>query len=262
MRTLHYLKPVAGVMVGLGLAMRAVAGIPVIDGSNAMLNEITSGSTYAQMLQQIDEYKTQVKQYTTQLDQYRNMVQNTAKPIGEVWGQVQGTIDRVTEMTDTLSYYKQQAGDLDRYLAKFKDINYYKNSPCFNGGRCSDADREELFESQEIASQSQKQANDAVFKGIEEQQATIKRDSARLQELQSLANDADGQMKALGYANQLASQQANQLMQIRSLMITQQGAIAAQQQAAANKEAMQDAASRRLWTISKPDRSLDKGFTP
>jgi conjugal transfer/entry exclusion protein len=32
---------------------------------------------------------------------------------------------------DTLSYYKNELGSLDAYLSKFQDLDYYRNSPCF-----------------------------------------------------------------------------------------------------------------------------------
>jgi P-type conjugative transfer protein TrbJ len=69
----------------------------------------------------------------------------------------------------------------------------------------------------------------------------LKSDARQLERLQSAAQGANGQMQAIGFANQLASQQANQLLQIRGLLIAQQNAMAtrcrptpteAQQQAA------------------------------
>jgi P-type conjugative transfer protein TrbJ len=53
-------------------------------------------------------------------------------------------------------------------------------------------------------------------------------------------------MQAIGYANQLASQQANQLLQIRGLLIAQQNAMATKMQADADKEAQQQAAAAQL----------------
>lgn len=49
-------------------------------------------------------------------------------------------------------------------------------------------------------------------------------------------------MQAIGYANQLASQQANQLLQIRGLLVAQQNVIATRMQAEADLEAKQQAA--------------------
>jgi P-type conjugative transfer protein TrbJ len=63
-------------------------------------------------------------------------------------------------------------------------------------------------------------------------------DARQLQRLQAGAQGANGQMQAIGYANQLASQQANQLLQIRALLIAQQNIIATRYQAQADREAL------------------------
>lgn len=254
-------KPAIALLAGLGFTLQVQAGIPVIDGSNAILNEVTMTESIAQTLKQIEEYKTQYDQFLLQGDQYANMLQNT-KPPSYLWDNAQSTINQLIKTTDTLAYYKQQVGSLDAYLEKFQDLDYYKSSPCFTSAGCSDAERAQLDKVEELASQSRKKANDAVLQGLETQQKNLASDSARLKELQSTAGSAEGQMQALGVANQLASQQANQLLQLRSLLMAQQNALVTQQQAQANKEAMQDAASKRFWSISKPNRSLDEGFTP
>ncbi|MFZ1447153.1 MAG: conjugal transfer protein TrbJ, partial [Candidatus Dechloromonas phosphoritropha] len=53
-------------------------------------------------------------------------------------------------------------------------------------------------------------------------------------------------MQAIGYANQLASQQANQLLQIRGLLIAQQNAIVTRNQVLADREAQEAAAGEQL----------------
>ena len=85
-----------------------------------------------------------------------------------------------------------------------------------------------------------------MFKGLDRQQTNLTADAATLQRLQSAAQGAQGQMQAIGYANQLASQQANQLLQIRGLLIAQQNAMATKMQADADKEAQQAAAAAQL----------------
>lgn len=69
-----------------------------------------------------------------------------------------------------------------------------------------------------------------------------------IERLQSSAQGATGQMQAIGYANQLASHQANQLLQIRGLLIAQQNVLATRDQALADREAKQDAAAALLRT--------------
>jgi P-type conjugative transfer protein TrbJ len=115
---------------------------------------------------------------------------------------------------------------------------------------------------QQLASQSQTKANDALFRGLKDQQQNLKNDASTLQRLQSAAQGATGQMQAIGYANQLASQQANQLLQIRGLLIAQQNAVTTRMQAQADKEAQQAAAhatstESRIGTTGSPKNWLD-----
>lgn len=218
------------------LIMPAYAGIPVIDAGNLTQNTLAALENVMQTLKQIEEY-------STQLQQYENQLQNTLAPAAYIWDQAQSTINGLMNAVDTLNYYKNQVGSLDSYLGKFQDVSYYRNSPCFNGsGGCTAAEWAAMDENRRLASQSQKKANDALFRGLDRQQEALKNDAYTLEQLQSKAQDARGQMEAIGYANQLASQQANQLLQIRGLLIAQQNAIATRMQAQADKEAREAAA--------------------
>ncbi len=239
---LKFLAAKAALVVALaagGFSMPAHAGIPVIDGTNLSQNIMTAIESVAQTLKQIEQYRTQ-------LQQYENMLQNTTAPAAYIWDQAQSTIHGLMNATDTLNYYKQQLGSVDTYLSKFQDVNYYKSSPCFTSAGCSASEWAAMKSVQQLASQSQKKANDALFRGLDKQQTNLQSDAGTLQRLQSSAQGASGQMQALGYANQLASQQANQLLQIRGLLIAQQNAVATKMQADADKEAQQAAASVQL----------------
>lgn len=242
---------------GAGFARPAQAGIPVIDGSNLSQNIMTAIESVAQTLKQIEQYRTQ-------LQQYENMLQNTAAPAAYIWDRAQSTIGGLLQATDTLSYYKRQLGSLDSYLGKFQDVNYYKSSPCFSSAGCSQAEWAALKQAQQFGSASQKKANDAFFKGLELQQQNLHSDAQTLQRLQSAAQGAAGQMQAIGFANQLASNQANQLLQIRSLLLAQQNAVAARMQVDADREAQQAAAhmnstDARIQPTVNPKNWLDLG---
>ncbi|EDP8962409.1 P-type conjugative transfer protein TrbJ [Salmonella enterica subsp. enterica] len=217
----------------------AQAGIPVIDGTNLSQTTVTA-------IQQVAQVQKQIEQYRTQLQQYENMLQNTVAPAAYVWDQAQSTINGLMSAVDTLNYYKNQAGSIDAYLGKFKDVSYYKGSPCFSLSGCSESERKAMEENRRLASESQKKANDALFRGLDQQQSNLKSDAATLEQLKGKATTAQGQLEALGYANQFASQQANQLMQIRGLLLAQQNAIATQMQAQQDRQAQQDAAGAKL----------------
>ncbi len=96
-----------------------------------------------------------------------------------------------------------------------------------------------------LGSEAQKRANDAMFRGLDRQQEAMEADARQLQRLQSGAQNVSGQVQAIGFANQLASQQANQLLQIRGLLIAQQNAEATRAQAIADLEARTRAADER-----------------
>ncbi|HFI1300720.1 P-type conjugative transfer protein TrbJ [Escherichia coli] len=211
------------------------AGIPVIDGTNLAQNIMTAIESVAQTLKQIEQYQTQ-------LQQYENQLQNTMAPAAYIWDQAQATINGLMNAVNTLDYYRNQLGSVDAYLGKFQDVAYYRGSPCFSAAGCTDAERAAMEQNRRLASESQKRANDALFKGLEQQQRNLTADSRQLERLQSAAQGAIGQMQALGFANQLASQQANQLLQIRGLLIAQQNAATARMQAQADLEARQQAA--------------------
>lgn len=215
------------------------AGIPVIDAANLTQTLITAIESIAQTINLID-------QYSTQLQQYENQLQNTLAPSAYIWDRATTTMANLRSSIDTLSYYRNQLGSVDRYLSRFQAVDYYQNLPCFNGTGCSEATWDSLRDSLELGSESQKRANDALFRGIDQQQEAIEDDASTLENLQNRAQTAVGQMQAIQYANQLASQQANQLLQIRGLMIAQQNAVVTKMQADADKDSLQRAASDQL----------------
>ena len=212
------------------------AGIPVIDGGNLAQNIMTAIESVAQTLKQIEQYQTQ----------------NTMAPAAYIWDQAQTTINRLIAAQNTLAYYENQLGSLDRYLAKFQDVAYYRSSPCFNGsGGCTPAEKAAMEENRRLASESQKKANDALFQTVADQQKALKDDARTLERLQGAAQGATGQLQAIGYANQLASQQANQLLQIRTMLTAQHNAEAARIAAELDAEARGDARAEqmRTWTF-------------
>lgn len=84
-----------------------------------------------------------------------------------------------------------------------------------------------------------------MFKALDEQQETLQSDADNLADLQTQATGAQGQMEAIQAANQLASAQSNQLLQIRSLLVAQQNAAATLAQTQADKEAQQIVADEK-----------------
>lgn len=222
------------------MTLPAQAGIPVIDGTNVVQTTISA-------VNNVQAVAKQIQQYQTQLQQYENMLQNTVAPAAYIWDQANSTINKLLQAQDTLNYYKNQAGSLDSYLQRYQDVNYYRSSPCFNSNVSCTADEiKALQNADKNNSEARKKANDAVFKAIDQQQQTLTTDANNLADLQSQASGAKGQMEAIQAANQLASAQTNQLLQIRSILLAQQSAAATLAQAQADKDAQRTAASAAI----------------
>ena len=201
-------------------------GVPVLDASNLIQNTTTA-------LKQVQAYAQMVQSYQLQMQQYANMVKNTVAPVAQIWQTAQGTMNSVM---GTVNMF-QNGSQLQGYLSQFKNVNYWLSAP------------PTAYTYQTAGSVAQKQANDAMVKGIVQQQAQIQADAANLQRLQSQASTADGQMKALMAANELAALQQEQLLQIRALLLQEQQALAARNATLANDEAMREAATKQFFNV-------------
>jgi P-type conjugative transfer protein TrbJ len=217
----------------------SASGIAVFDAANMKQNVISA-------IEGVNQTMKMIEQYQLQLLQYENMLRNTMAPAAYVWNRAQMTTMRLVGMMNTLNYYRYQAGSLDGYLYRYQNPSYYMSSPCFGPNGCTPSERAILENNRRLNADGEKVANDAMIRSLDQQQLDLTADAARLEELQKNAQDAPGQMAAIQAANQLAANQASQLIQIRALLIAQQNAEAARQAKMADIEAQQAAASAQL----------------
>jgi type IV secretion system protein TrbJ len=232
------MKKLAAIAILAALPLLGSAtGIPVVDVAS-IAQEIKQGLT------QIQQYSQAVQSYQLQLQQYENQVRNTVAPVAQIWQQAQGTMNNVMGVTRVF-----QNGNLESTLSQFQDVNYWLSASPTS------------YALQTANSMTQKQTNDAMIKGIVAQQEQIQQDAANLQRLQSQAGSADGQMKAMMAANQLAALEQQQLLQIRELLVTEQQALAARNGSVSSREAMQDAYSKDA--VTSPYTFTDhQGWAP
>jgi P-type conjugative transfer protein TrbJ len=218
---------IVGSIVGIGISVSSYAiGTPVFDYSN--------------WLQNTAAVSKQIEQYNKQIEQWKIMVANSKNPTNWTWDPANQTVTNFLNTTN-LDYYKNQNGSVQNYLSHYQDIK--NQNPCFSSDNCSDQQRQTLVTNSQIAgSEALKRANDAMLLGIDQQQQTLKDDSNHLNELQTQAQGVTtGQTAAIQAGNQIASAQANQLLQVRALLIAQQNAEATKAQVVADREAQQSA---------------------
>ena len=246
-------KPTRFIMIllltgSLGFTLNARAtGIPVIDVANVGQSIITATESVDQTLIRIDQYKKQ-------LEQYENMLRNTLAPPAYLWAKAQYAMNKLIHLTNTIRYYEQTYGGIDGYMQRFRNVEYYRSSPCFSvEEKCNEAAWKLLQDGQNTSTDAQKKANDGLLTGLSEHQSQMPVDAAHLQTLQQRTETAEGQMAALQYANQLAAFQSNQLLQIRQMLIAQHNALNTQAQAEVDLKAMQQAARERATKRLSPE---------
>ena len=132
-------KPIRFIMIllitgSLGFASNVRAtGIPVIDAANVAQSIITATESVDQTLVLIDQYKKQ-------LEQYENMVRNTLAPPAYLWAKAQYAMNKLIHLTNTIRYYEQTYGGIDGYMQRFRNVEYYRSSPCFSvEEKCNEA---------------------------------------------------------------------------------------------------------------------------
>ena len=215
-------------------ALTAQAQIATIDISNVIQSTISAEQAVTQTAQQI-------QQYQTQLQQLENQIKNTTNPSSFQWDNANAIITGLLTGIKTLNTYQTQAGSINAYLNTTSDASQYQSSSCLASG-CTTAQIQQLSANAYNGSDAQKSANDDMLRNIAAQQQQLQSDANDLQVLQQNAQSSTGQMQAIQAANQLASNQSMQLMEIRSLMMTQQTAEQARAQSVTDSEAQQLAA--------------------
>jgi P-type conjugative transfer protein TrbJ len=199
-----------------------------------------------QTLKQVQQYSQQVSAYQLQLLQYKNQLVNTLG-IGstlQLWQQAQQTMGSVMGV---VGIFKN--GNIQSTLSQYQNVNYWLQAP------------PTAYTNQTNGSVLQKQANDAMFKGLAAQTQQIQTDAANLQKLQSQAGSAAGQMQALTAANELAALEQQQLLQIRALLVQEQQALVARNATSSNQEAMQQAATQKFFQATITTESAN-GWHP
>lgn len=232
------MKPMTQTIFIIFLLFRPTAqATTVFDPINLVQNILSAVSEMTQQIKQVQQYSTQLQELATATQQLQNMVQNTQTLTHFTWDDAQGTIAQLLALTDTISQYKKLMGDMNQFLNAFQNIDSYRQAPCIGSNTCTEEDLAQLNERDRLSAEANKKATDALIKGIDQQQQSLVQDTAQLRRLQQTAQSSTGRLQALQAANQLASEQSHQLLQIRGLLLAQSNALATQMAVQHDQEA-------------------------
>src|SRR5208283_4746483 len=170
-------------------------------------------------------------------DAVAQQLKDAALPVSQIWNQAQRT------MGDMMNLVNQaQNGQMLAYVQQYKDLNGWLSS----GGYYNPNTLQQGYA-------LQKSTNDTALQMAQAQRAALLNDAQQFQALQGAAGSADGADKLLSYANQIAAQQTQQLMQLRALCNQLLEQAAARDSGLANRQAIQDAATQQALSDQTSD---------
>lgn len=203
---------------------------------------VTQLSQYAKEAQSM---ATQLQQYQTQLNQYTNMVTNTVALPSQVWSTAQSDIMRVQYLSNAASVLSGNSGSL---LTRLQNTSVYANQV----GNLTNIPMQITGYQQTIGNNLSTMGRTL---GLQQGQETS--NAALLATLQQHSQTAQGQMQALQAGNELAHQNATQLLQIQATLSTTAQMQATQMAVDADRKATGDAA---LLHFAQPPSVATTGY--
>jgi len=187
------------------------SGIPTVD-------VVAIAQAVLEVMESIQQTTTMIDQYQTQMQQYEDQLRHSLAPAAYIWEQASLTQSKLERAKAMLDVYDRQLGGLEGYLGQFKDVNWYKRSPCFSKNGCTPEELKAMREVQERILTEQNNAQlDTNQKSVELAALQIKvaeSASQQIKQIQNQASSAQGELQAIGATNQFASLQGEQLINI------------------------------------------------
>jgi P-type conjugative transfer protein TrbJ len=219
------------------------AQMAVFDAGNLAQNVVTA-------IESVDQALTQVLQYKNQLLQYDEMVRNGLAPAVYTWDRIESIHNKLETLAYALTHYRHWLKDLEDYLSKFGDLDYYRSAHCYGSNlSCPQAEWARILgdnkDLEGLASESRKKTLDRLMRSLDASEGELDDEAKNLHKLQRQSQTAQGQMQAIQAGNQLASAEVQQLMQMREIMVALYRSVAVLLLAQQTREAQEQAASER-----------------
>ena len=218
---------------GVSLVAIGAAGTPRAAFAQAAVACVNCSDMTTQLLQYAKEAQsmaTQLQQYQLQLQQYTNMVTNTVAIPQEVWSTVQSDIMRVQALSNAASLLSGNSGSL---ISRLQNVSAYANQA---GSLTNIAGQFGMYQ-QTIGNNL-----NTMGRTLGLQQGQEASNAALLASLEAHSQSAAGQMQAIQAGNELAHQQATQLLQIQATLTSTAQMQATQMAVDADRRATEDAA--------------------
>lgn len=241
----QWLSALSFALIGMGFYLSLSPG-----HATAPVYCVNCGSEITQLaskLTLVKQLANQAQQLQTQINQYQDMVTNSKGVSQSVWGNAMTDLQKLNSLFQQSKALAGSASNLDgQFASRYGTYSSYLNK---NMGVSDWGNK---------YSQWSQQANDNTLftlKGLGMQNAQMQNEQAVISQLQTMSGTSEGRMQAMQVANMFASQNLDQMMKLRQLLMMQiqmQANYMAQQQ---DKEAASAAAATRAYDFAPSTRT-------
>ncbi|MCG8273826.1 P-type conjugative transfer protein TrbJ [Aquamicrobium sp. NLF2-7] len=180
--------------------------------NNSELIALT-GQSAEQIRNQVTQITQLAEQIQNQLRIYENMLQNTAQLPNHIWGQVENDLNRLRGLVQQGQGMAFSMGNIDDVLkSRFASFSELKTGL---------ANGESFSTSYQSWSDTNRDTIASTLRAAGLTADQFSSEEATMDQLRSMSQSADGQMKALQVGHQIAAQQVAQSQKLRGLVSQQ-----------------------------------------
>lgn len=219
------------------VVLAVVLGLPIPRAEAGVIGGFaTEWTQIANNLQLISKYIRQGEELATKLKMYSDMVVQ-ARPLPmQVFAPIMADIQRLHSIVQTGRSLAYTMGNLDsEFRNRFKGWGY-------TGA---------WYQDYRLWSQTSLDTTLGTLKAANIQAGQMANEEGLLRQLRGMASSADGRLKAVQVANQIAEQQVQQLMKLRQLILADLQSKQAFQAAQMQKAAASEAAAEKFFNLGR-----------
>lgn len=159
----------------------------------------------------------QIKQYKLIKEEFELLVKNSAAPYFYVYNEVQNFDENVERLKKRFEKFSDPKA-VDDYFKKYYDINWYRSSPCYKAGGCTDEDLDRLEQQRIERVTYMTEISSNLKKDLADWKDRQKARYEKLIKLNNAAQKAEGHFEIQSYQAQYLSEMTQELITLNENM--------------------------------------------
>ncbi|MDD3597594.1 P-type conjugative transfer protein TrbJ [Sulfuricurvum sp.] len=234
------------------MPMSLSAGGGGVNGATETTQILNNIQLVQQYAKQVEQYQTQLQSLTNHIQQTQMMIQNLQMLPATMWQKFANDVLALKNVVQQGQAVSFAAANLDsQFAAMYKGYANYESSAALSLG-----DRASTFSQQYRTLNASTRDNvNGALKALNTQMNALTTDEATMNMLQVQSRSADGQLKAVQAANEIALHQTDTLKKLQYTLMTQASTEAQWIAAQNEKETAKNALSERRVNTQKTNKT-------